>query len=270
MIQLEVMAHWSAAGAYAVATLLAGLLAAIRRQSWLPMVLTALVIGVMAHTLALVARWIGSGHGPYLGRYEAFSSHALLVAVVFLAAQWRLRAIRDGAAAVTLVVFLLLGFALLAPAAPTYPSPAMRGPWLVIHISVAKLALATTVVMGAAGLAGLWRRGTAHWQEERDAPPDQVAAALLRYTFFLMTVTLLSGSLWASAAWGSYWNWDPVETWSLGFWLACAFVLHLRSGGQAARGAWAGWIVALAALGLLTFVGYGHFGPSIHAGYIAP
>ena len=46
--------------------------------------------------------------------------------------------------------------------------------------------------------------------------------------FFLLTIGILSGAVWANEAWGSYWSWDPKETWAFITWLVFAIYLHLR------------------------------------------
>jgi ABC-type transport system involved in cytochrome c biogenesis permease subunit len=274
MPAIEVAAHWSAASLYIADALLAGAAACFGRARWLTLGIGVLALGAVAHAAALVARWVEQGHAPYLGRYEAFSSHALVIAAVFLLLQARIPSLRPGSVIVAPAVFLLLGIALLSPAAPTYPSPAMNSPWLVLHVSVAKLALATAVASGTASLIGLRvSSGTASLIGLRLSSGraiEQLSQRMLGYVFFLMSVVILSGAVWANAAWGAYWSWDPVETWSLAFWAGCALVLHLRTAGGWTGQRWNAAVVALTVVGIVTFFGYGHFGLSAHAAYIAP
>ncbi len=46
--------------------------------------------------------------------------------------------------------------------------------------------------------------------------------------FFLLALGIITGAVWAHSAWGSYWTWDPKETWSLITWLIYAVILHSR------------------------------------------
>ena len=46
---------------------------------------------------------------------------------------------------------------------------------------------------------------------------------------------MLSGSIWANSAWGTYWSWDPKETWSLITWVVYLALLHLRTIGWRGR-----------------------------------
>uniref|UniRef100_A0A5P8G3S4 Cytochrome c biogenesis protein CcsA n=1 Tax=Linnaea borealis TaxID=77623 RepID=A0A5P8G3S4_LINBO len=47
--------------------------------------------------------------------------------------------------------------------------------------------------------------------------------------FLFLTIGILSGAVWANEAWGSYWNWDPKETWAFITWIVFAIYLHTRT-----------------------------------------
>lgn len=57
---------------------------------------------------------------------------------------------------------------------------------------------------------------------------DEVNYRALTVGFPLLTAGIITGSIWANCAWGSYWSWDPKETWSLITWLLYAALLHQR------------------------------------------
>ena len=57
---------------------------------------------------------------------------------------------------------------------------------------------------------------------------DNYSYRVLALGFPLLTVGILSGAVWANEAWGSYWSWDPKETWALITWLVFAIYLHAR------------------------------------------
>merc|ERR1719506_2070174 len=57
---------------------------------------------------------------------------------------------------------------------------------------------------------------------------DDIAYRSLGLGFVLLTVGIISGAVWANEAWGSYWSWDPKETWALITWLVYASYLHAR------------------------------------------
>ncbi|KAG6540222.1 hypothetical protein Mapa_018347 [Marchantia paleacea] len=57
---------------------------------------------------------------------------------------------------------------------------------------------------------------------------DNWSYRIISLGFPLLTIGILSGAVWANEAWGSYWNWDPKETWALITWLIFAIYLHTR------------------------------------------
>ena len=57
---------------------------------------------------------------------------------------------------------------------------------------------------------------------------DNLSYRILALGFPLLTIGILSGAVWANEAWGSYWSWDPKETWALITWLVFAIYLHTR------------------------------------------
>ena len=57
---------------------------------------------------------------------------------------------------------------------------------------------------------------------------DSLSYRTLAFGFPLLTLGILSGAVWANEAWGSYWSWDPKETWAFITWLIFAFYLHTR------------------------------------------
>ena len=63
---------------------------------------------------------------------------------------------------------------------------------------------------------------------------------LIAFGFVLLAVGIITGAVWANVAWGSYWSWDPKETWSLITWLIYAVYLHARLivGWRGRKAAW--------------------------------
>jgi cytochrome c-type biogenesis protein CcsB len=57
---------------------------------------------------------------------------------------------------------------------------------------------------------------------------DNLSYRILGIGFPFLTIGILSGAVWANEAWGSYWSWDPKETWAFATWLVFAIYLHLR------------------------------------------
>ena len=116
--------------------------------------------------------------------------------------------------------------------------------WLYIHVFFAWLAYgAFTVACG-----GGHRLPREDARRARSPPPDELARLdelMFRATVFGFAtdaIMIAAGAIWAKDLWGSYWSWDPVETWSLLSFLIYGLVLHLRKtlgwrGGRS-RGSW--------------------------------
>ena len=62
---------------------------------------------------------------------------------------------------------------------------------------------------------------------------DNLSYRLIGIGFSFLTIGILSGAVWANEAWGSYWSWDPKETWALIAWITFAIYLHTRQIGRA-------------------------------------
>nr|YP_009185236.1 heme attachment to plastid cytochrome c [Bracteacoccus giganteus]ALO63492.1 heme attachment to plastid cytochrome c [Bracteacoccus giganteus] len=94
---------------------------------------------------------------------------------------------------------------------------------------------------------------------------DNLSYRILGLGFPLLTIGILSGAVWANEAWGSYWSWDPKETWAFLTWLVFAIYLHTRltKGWQGKRPA------IIASLGFMTvwicFLGVNLIGEGLHS-----
>ncbi|WP_034938031.1 c-type cytochrome biogenesis protein CcsB [Gloeocapsa sp. PCC 73106] len=94
---------------------------------------------------------------------------------------------------------------------------------------------------------------------------DNISYRVIGLGFPLLTIGIISGGVWANEAWGSYWSWDPKETWALITWLVFAAYLHARitRGWQGRRPAW------LASLGLIVvwvcYLGVNLLGKGLHS-----
>ncbi len=87
---------------------------------------------------------------------------------------------------------------------------------------------------------------------------DSLSYRTITVGFLLLTVGIISGAVWANEAWGSYWSWDPKETWALICWLVYAAYLHTRL----SRG-WQGRRPALVASAGLVVIGVCYIGVNL-------
>ena len=127
------------------------------------------------------------------------------------------RATAASLAATGLLAAAILAICLVAPTEQTM-GDAQR--ILYVHVAVAWFALLAQIVMAGTGLAYLLRRDLA-W--------DQWSQAAAEVGWLSCGLTLVSGSLWAHAAWGAWWTWDPRLTATLLLWLMYSGCLLFRA-----------------------------------------
>ncbi len=266
MIEVAHGAYWAALGANGIATVLYAIGAIFQRRQVYQAGTGVVVLGLALLTASMVLRWGATGHGPYLGRYEALGSYAWVLMVSYLLLQWKAPLLRLAGVCVIPVVFLLLGAGVLSPAAPQFESPAMKSAWLWIHVGMAKIALASLGLAAGASVVYL-RRAKALRKAQVGAPAsgaswdiglgrlEELSVRLVSLGFLLLAVVIGAGALWANTAWGSYWSWDPIEVWALTTWVFYGLALHFHRLWHFAGVRWA-WVNlgTLAASGLLFIV----------------
>ena len=250
---------WSALLAYVVAgsTAIFALALERRAERW---ILGLLALGLALHGAALAARWIAVGHGPFITLFEILSSNIWSLTLVFTLAYWRVPAVRPAAAFVMPVLFILMGWLLVAHPGEGHFPPTYRTLWLYVHVGLGKVFLGAVLV--AVGLSGLiLARLAAQGLEE-------LAFRFMAIGFVFETLMLVSGAVWAQDAWGRYWAWDPLETWAFLTWLSLAAFLHARVAFRVGPRASALMIIGVFVLAFLTFFGVPFISTAPHKGAI--
>ena len=136
---LEVALHWTAVGLYIVASVLFGNVVLFVRPPRLRFAIAAACAGLVPHSAALVIRWVASGHGPYMLKYEVLSSNAFIAIAVTLIFVARKPAWSAVALVVMPVSLLLISLGLFSNPELRDLPPSLRSIWLVFHISFAKV-----------------------------------------------------------------------------------------------------------------------------------
>jgi cytochrome c-type biogenesis protein CcsB len=107
--------------------------------------------------------------------------------------------------------------------------PALQSNWLMMHVSVMILSYAALILGSLMSIAFLIVNNSIRSDFKKIALMlDNLSYRILALGFPLLTIGILSGAVWANEAWGSYWSWDPKETWALLTWLVFAVYLHAR------------------------------------------
>jgi ABC-type transport system involved in cytochrome c biogenesis permease subunit len=186
------------------------------RSSW---VLWPLGLAWAMHTLHIVLRWQAAGRAPLSNQYESLLFLVWASTAIYLlfllwtrTTQERLTWWVAGAAALTLAGASLLDRS-IQPLVP-----ALQSNWLIVHVTTVMLGYASFLLACIGGIVLLATRST----------EDAFAYRMTALGFWLLTLGIITGSIWANSAWGSYWSWDPKETWSLITWTFYAVALHLR------------------------------------------
>ena len=171
-------------------------------------------------TLVIGLRWYISGTGPYVGRYNVMMLMAWFSTLAILLLYRRFPLIEP-------LGFLLAGFTmLLASRESVSPQimplmPVLRSPLLSIHVVSMMMSYTLFGLVTFNGIMGL----AIPSREAKESLRD-VSLVVLYPAVFLLTFGTFLGAVWANISWGSYWAWDPKETWALITMLVYAFTLH--------------------------------------------
>jgi cytochrome c-type biogenesis protein CcsB len=174
---------------------------------------------------------------------------------------------------------VLIGLFLYAEACPLVA--ALRSYWLAIHVSTAVIGFGIFFVSGIASVLYLLRVRHDEGAAAGDAADGGViarlpaAAALDRvahrtavFGFPIWTFAVIAGAIWAEAAWGRFWGWDPKETWAFIAWVVYAAYLHARTtaGWRGKPAAWVNVVGLVVMIFNLTFVNMVSTGLHSYAG----
>ena len=217
-------------------------------------------------TFILASRWIVAGYFPLSNLYESllFLTWTLLTIYLYLENKTRSKLI--GAVLIP-VALLIIAFAnlTLSPdmqkASPLVP--ALQSNWLMMHVSMMMLSYAT-LIMGSLlcilflaiskyqdvdlqivddSSLPLYNVMLDYYEAKLFTPSDEISELgklkllqsldnwsyrIIGLGFPFLTIGIIAGGVWANEAWGSYWSWDPKETWALITWIVFATYLHSR------------------------------------------
>lgn len=228
-----------------------------------------MVLGFVLHTAALITRGIGAGRLPLTNQYEFATSFAWGICLCFLIFLWKYHFQALGAF-VTPVMFLLIGYAAMQSKEVRELMPALRSNWLGIHVSTAIISYGAFGVSFAISLMFLLRRKMQNSEFWKSHIPEEDRLDMISYRavslgFLFLTFVMISGAIWAERAWGSYWSWDPKETWSFVTWIIYAIYLHLRVS-KGWRGKSAAWFAVIGFICVLfTYIGVNTLLPGVHS-----
>ena len=234
-----------------------------KNPRFMPKMTWLIWLGFLAHNAAVVFRFLAQGHLPWAGDYESSVMGGWFIIACTLYVGWRNKALQALAVVTAPLVVILMGYGYMRNPALTPMAASLKTYWLYIHVYFAQLAFGAYALAAAAGVLYLLKRRNAsravvNPAYERFPSLGRLDELIFRYIvfgFITDTIMIAAGAIWAKDLWGSYWSWDPVETWSLVSWLIYGISIHLRVtfGWREERLAW----LAVGALStvIITFFG---------------
>ncbi len=232
MLKYEVILHWIAVGFYISSTVFFAYSLSFRKERAVnPAVLLAFT-GLLFHSAALGLRWLVTGHGPYLMKYEILSSNAWVVIVMLLITAVKYPKMRPAGVVAVPLSFLMMTVGLFLNSEIKRLPPSLKGIWLVIHVTFNHLAVGALIIALGAAILYLLKEKKGETEFFKKFPStnvlDDYGYQFVAFGFIFWSITIVAGAIWANQAWGRYWGWDPVEVWSLITWLLYGLYLHLR------------------------------------------
>lgn len=218
--------------------------------------------GILVNTAGILLRWVesyqmGYGHAPFSNMYESLVFFSWTVAVLYVCVEYRYRERIIGVFA-TPLIFLAIAYASLSPNVGDEIKPlipALKSNWLIAHVITCFLGYAGFAVAFGFSIMYLIRPADSSRNTLMSRLPglslvDELTHQMVMFGFLFLTIGIITGAVWANSAWGTYWSWDPKETWSLITWFIYAIMLHLRMmrGWHGKRIAWVSIVGFMAVL----------------------
>ncbi len=204
--------------------------------------LWAAIAGFVLHVGYFALRWAESGRVPVTNFFEAANFLGMGIVLVFLIMEFRFKIAALGSFMLPLAIILMLPAFILSGDIKEL-NPVLKSGWLGVHTSLA--------VLGDAAFAFAFIVSLMYLIQERQLKAKKLGALFhrlpsldimdtlgykaLTFGWPLFTLGMITGSIWANSAWGTYWSWDPKETWSLITWVIYLVLLHLRTIGWRGR-----------------------------------
>jgi cytochrome c-type biogenesis protein CcsB len=262
---------------YALATIFYVGSFAFKKQVLAKVGFIVLVIGFLDNSAGIILRWIesyqmGYGHAPFSNMYESLVFFSWTVAVLYIFVELKYKESIIGVF-VSPLIFLAIAYASFDPSISNKISPlipALKSNWLIAHV--------ITCFLGYAGFAVAFGFSIMYFIKPQNPESGSVFAKLpswelmdeltyqmVVFGFLFLTIGIITGAVWANSAWGTYWSWDPKETWSLITWFVYAIFMHLRmmKGWSGKNLAWISIIGFIAVL--FTYFGVNYLLSGLHS-----
>ena len=194
-----------------------------------------LLAGFICHTLFFAQQYYTLGVAPVLDMKSALSFFSWSIIGAYLILQLKFRLMVLGSFVAPFAAFLML-ISSTIPGVEMVVKPMYRSMWLTVHIGTIFIGNGMFAVTFMTAIMYLVQEhqikrkklGSIHSRLPSLQTLDSINYYSLMYGFPLLTIGMITGSIYAQYALGSYWRWDPKETWSLITWLFYAALIHER------------------------------------------
>jgi cytochrome c-type biogenesis protein CcsB len=191
--------------------------------------------GFISHTVFLILRYGQTGEPPIISLHEALSFFAWAVTGIYLAFQLKTKTRLLGAFVSPIVLLLMILASAGLGGQVTLPR-ILQGRLVPVHVVFSIMGEALFSLASLAGAMYLIQESLIKNKKTggfaRILPSlmdlDRINYMSLLWGFPLLTLGILHGSIWAQTVWGSLWQWDPKQLWTLGAWILYAVILHQR------------------------------------------
>jgi cytochrome c-type biogenesis protein CcsB len=195
------------------------------------------VLGAALHLAMLLLRGVAAGRPPWGNMYEFVAAVCFFGVAAWLVVLYRRPELRPLGTFLLLPVIALMFLGVTVLYTETAPiMPQLRSYWLAIHVTAATLSSGILLFAGVASALYPFRaahesRGRFAWADRLPGADvlDRVAYRATALAFPIWTFAVITGAIWAEAAWSRYWGWDPKETTAFIAWIVYAGYLHARS-----------------------------------------
>ncbi len=186
-------------------------------------------------SLYILSRYFLSGYTPITSQHEAVVFFAWSVTWAYLSFHWRY-SVKNFGTFVSVLVVIMLCIAASVSRDLQVLSPILQSLWLPVHAGISVIAYGFLALAFCGGIMYLLQErelktknfGFFYSRLPSLESLDQLNNHCLTVGFVFLTLGIITGTLWGRQAWGTYWSWDPKETWSLITWLLYAAQIHQR------------------------------------------